>query len=211
MSFFASLILVIVLVIRPQEIWPSLDALHLLDVATGLVVLGLLVEVALAKHAHLYSPQLPLLGAFIATAYFVTTVALGTGRALPLGFSDAAIPAVFMLAIMYGSSTLPRLRAMIWTLLLLAGFVAAVAVHQGLSSPVCIEETADESGAFEPDLDKIDGRVCGIASDCRQEGDWAPSGPASASVCSRRCRSSAASGGAVSSTIRTSFPSSSAE
>jgi hypothetical protein len=170
-TFFASLALVVVLVIRPQEIWPALEALRLLDVCTGLVVLGLLVELALGKHKYLYSPQLPLVGAFVAVGYFVTALALGTSRGLTLATNDVAIPAVFMVAIVYGSSTLPRLRTMIWTLLLLAGFVAAVAVHQGSVSPVCIEQTADESGALEPDLDKVDGRVCGLPSDCRQEGD----------------------------------------
>ncbi len=171
MTFFASLALVVVLVIRPQEIWPALEALRLLDVCTGLVVLGLLVELALGKHKYVYSPQLPLVGAFIVVGYFVTALALGTSRALTLGTNDVAIPAVFMVAVVYGSSTLVRLRAMIWTLLLLAAFVAAVAVHQGSVGPVCIEQTADASGALEPDLDKVDGRICGLPSDCRQEGD----------------------------------------
>lgn len=171
MTFFASLALVVVLVIRPQEIRPALEALRLLDVCTGLVVLGMLVELALGKHRYLYSPQLPLVGGFIVVAYFVTALALGTSRGLTLGFNDAAVPAVSMLAVVYGASTLQRLRAMIWTLLLLAGFVAAVAVHQGSVSPVCIEQTADDDGVLQPDLDKVDGRVCGLPSDCRQEGD----------------------------------------
>ena len=83
MTFLASLLLVIVLVIRPQEIWPSLEALHILDVLTGLVVLGLLVEVAYGKQKQLYSPQLPFLAAFVVTGYFVTAAALGLGRAIP--------------------------------------------------------------------------------------------------------------------------------
>ena len=177
MTFFASLVLVVVLVIRPQEIWPSLEALSLLDVLTGLVVLGLLIEVALGKQKHLYSPQLPFLGAFIAACYFMTALALGTGRALTLGNNLATIPAVFMLAIMYGSRTLPRLRAMLWTVLLLGAFVSAVAVHQGSVSRVCMEQTLDESGNRTPDIDTADGRICGLPSDCRQndQGDveWA--------------------------------------
>ena len=123
MTFFASLALVIVLVIRPQEIWPSLDALHLLDVLTGLVVLGLVVEVAIGKQKHLYSPQLPFVAAFVATSYFVTALALGSSRAITLGNKYAAIPAIFMVAIMYGSSEMRRLRAMLWTILLLGAFV----------------------------------------------------------------------------------------
>lgn len=172
MTFLASLLLVIVLVIRPQEIWPWLGVLHLLDVLTALVVLGLLVEVAMGRHKYLYSPQLPFLGAFLVICYFVTAVALGTGRALPIGTNNAAIPAVFMLAIMYGSSTLPRLRAMIWTLLLLGAFVAAVAVHQGNVTPVCMEKTTDENGYKEANPEKADGRTCGLPSDCQVEGDW---------------------------------------
>jgi O-antigen ligase len=171
-TFFASLVLVIVLVIRPQEIWPSLGALHLLDVCTALVVVGMLVEVAMGKHKHLYSPQLPFLGAFLVLAYFVTAVALGAARAMPIGTNNVAIPAVFMLAIMYGSSTLPRLRAMIWTLLALAAFVAAVAVHQGNVTPVCMLKTADDSGYMEADPEKADGRACDLPIDCRVEGDW---------------------------------------
>jgi hypothetical protein len=171
-TFVASLLLVIVLVIRPQEIWPWLDALHLLDVLTGLALLGLVVEAATGKKKHLYSPQLPFLAAFVAICYFVTALALGTSQGVPIGTRSAAIPAVFMLAIMYGSSTLPRLRAMLWTLLLLAAFVAAVAVHQGSVNPQCIERRLDDSGRLVPDLDTADGRVCGMPSDCREEDQW---------------------------------------
>jgi hypothetical protein len=176
-TFFASLVLVFVLVIRPQEIWLSLGALRLLDVLTGLSLLGLIVEAALGRLKNLYSPQLPFLGAFIATCYFVTALALGVGRAVTLGNSDVAIPAVFMLSIMYGSRTLPRLRAMTWMILLLGAFVAAVTVHQGSRDPVCIEKTPDESGDLEVSIENADGRVCGRPTDCREEGhmerEWA--------------------------------------
>ncbi|MGH7438756.1 MAG: hypothetical protein ACRENE_23965, partial [Polyangiaceae bacterium] len=70
MVFFATLLLIFVLVVRPQEIWPSLEALHLLNVLTGAVVVGLVVELALGKQKRLYSPQLPFLGAFVAICYF---------------------------------------------------------------------------------------------------------------------------------------------
>ena len=35
-----------------------------------------------------------------------------------------------------------------------------------------MEQTLDENGDRRPDADTADGRVCGRASDCRQEGDW---------------------------------------
>jgi hypothetical protein len=171
-TFVASLLLVFVLVVRPQEIWPSLEALHLLNVLTGLVVLGMILEVALGKQKHLYSPQLPFLAAFVATCYAVTALALGAGRALTIGNNFAAIPAVFMLAIMYGAGTLPRLRATVGMLLLLGAFVSVVAVHQGSVSPVCMRNPLDESGARNPDPETADGRVCGLASDCTENGRW---------------------------------------
>jgi len=164
-------------VIRPQEIWPSLEAFRLLDVFTGLVVIGLLLDLALGKLKYWYSPQLPFLGAFVATCYFVTALALGVTRAVTLGNTYAAIPAVFMLAIMYGSRTLPRLRAMLWMILLLGAFVAVVAVHQGSTSAVCIEKTTDENGEVKLDAETADGRPCGLPIDCSQEGhrdiEWA--------------------------------------
>ncbi|HEY3821740.1 MAG TPA: O-antigen ligase family protein [Polyangiaceae bacterium] len=172
MTFFASLVLVIVLVIRPQEIWPQLEALHLLEVLTGLVALGLLVDVTMGRLKYLYSPQLPFLAGFVVICYFVSALALGTARAITLGNNFGTIPALFMLAIMLGSPTLARLRVMVWTILLIGGFVAAVAVHQGSASPVCMERTLDDTGDRKPDIDTADGRVCGRPSDCIREGDW---------------------------------------
>ena len=169
MTFFASLVLVFVLVIRPQEIWPVFESLHLLEVFTVLVVLGVIVDIVLGRQKNLYSPQLPFLAAFLVTAYFVTALSIGADRAIIQGNK---VPAVFMLAVMYGSSTVSRLRGMVWMILLLGAFVSAVAVHQGSTSPTCIQETLNDDGERKPDPDTADGRVCGMASDCRREGEF---------------------------------------
>ncbi len=169
MTFFGSLALVVVLVIRPQEIWPWLEALHLLDVFTGLVLLGLIVEITLGKQKYLYSPQLPFVAAFLATCYLVTAISVGAGRAIT---ACNKIPAIFMLAVMYGSGTRARLRSMLWTILLLGAFVSAVAAHQGSREKQCIERVVDDFGALTPDLDTADGRACGMPSDCRIEDQW---------------------------------------
>jgi hypothetical protein len=171
-TFFASLVLVLVLVIRPHEIWPWLEVFHLLDVLTALAVIGLLVEVALGKQKRLYSPQLPFLGAFVATCYFVTALNLGASRAMTLGNNYAAIPAIFMLVTMYGARTLPRLRAMLSAVLLLGAFVSAVAVHQGSVNQVCIQTAIDDGGNRSPDVETADGRVCSKPTDCREKGEW---------------------------------------
>lgn len=167
MTFFASLALVFVLVIRPQEVWPVLGVLRLLDVFTGLCVLGVLVEMALGRQKPLYTPQLPWLGLFVLTCYFITALNLGAGRGLEIGTNRALIPAIFMLAVMYGARTLERLKGMIWLLLLLGAFVSAVAVHQGNQTPQCLEKVMNDDGEQVIDLDTADGRECGISSDCR--------------------------------------------
>jgi len=166
-TFFASLALVFVLVIRPQEVWPVLGVLRLLDVFTGLCVLGVLVEMALGRQKPLYTPQLPWLGLFVLTCYFITALNLGAGRGLEIGTNRALIPAIFMLAVMYGARTLERLKGMIWLLLLLGAFVSAVAVHQGNQTPQCLEKVMNDDGEQVIDLDTADGRECGISSDCR--------------------------------------------
>ena len=65
MTIFASLVLVFVLVIRPQEIWPAIEALHPLEVFTALALLGVIVDVALGRQKNLYTPQLPFLLHFL--------------------------------------------------------------------------------------------------------------------------------------------------
>jgi hypothetical protein len=176
-TFFASLVLVFVLVIRPQEIWPALEALHLLDVFTALVVVGLVVEIAVGKQTRLYSPQLPFFGGFIAACYLMSAAALGTGRAMEIATRHATIPAVFAVAVIYGARTLPQLRSMLWLLVTLGLFVTAVAVHQGLTPASCIAKEHDEEGALVLNLDAADGRVCGLPQDCRlddhPETEWA--------------------------------------
>ena len=77
MSFFATLVLVFLLIIRPQEIWPALGVLHLLDVFTGLAVLGIIIDFATGKEKDPYSPQLPFLGAFVGANYLGSIVMLG--------------------------------------------------------------------------------------------------------------------------------------
>lgn len=167
MTFFASLALILVLVIRPQEIWPAIGVLRLLDVFTGLSVIGVVVEMALGRQKPLYSPQLPWVGLFVVTSYLITGLNLGVGRGLELGTNRALIPSIFMLAVMYGARTFERLKGVMWLLVILGAFVSAVAVHQGNQTPQCLERVTNEDGEQAPDLDTADGRECGMASDCR--------------------------------------------
>ena len=170
MSFVASLVLIVVLVIRPQEIWPELAALRLLDVCTGLVVLGVLVDIVRGKkRGQLYSPQLLYLGAFVVIAYGMTILSQGFSGGLSMATNNCLFPAIFMLAVLYSAQSARRLKVLIWLLLLLTTFVSAVAVHQGSVTPECIEKHPDDSGTLVVDLDTATGRQCGMPGDCRSD------------------------------------------
>jgi hypothetical protein len=171
-TFVASLLLVFVLVVRPQEIWPWLEVLRLLNVLTALVAIGLVVDIALGKQKQLSAPQLPYLLGFVVTCYLVSSLSIGIGRSLPGVTNVVTIPAVFFFAVMYGADTLPRLRAMIGLIIVLGGLVAVVAVHQGNVTPVCITNFVDDTGERVLDPHSADGRVCGLPSDCTPDGGW---------------------------------------
>lgn len=162
LSFLATLALVFVLVIRPQEIWPSLEAFHLLDAFTALAALGVVIDFALGRQRNAYSPQLPFLAGFVGASYASSLVMLGR-EGLTLATTRSAIAAVVMLVVMYGARTLPRLRVLSSAIVLICLFVSGVAIHQGLQEPECIELLEDEgveAGGVP------DGRTCETKAIC---------------------------------------------
>lgn len=170
MAFAAAFALIIVLVIRPQEIWPFLNVLHLLDVLTGLATLGVIIDFATGKQKQPYTPQLPFLGAFLLVAFGITTMMVGK-LGLTLVFQRGVIPAIFMLVVMYGAQTFAKLRAMLMMLVALMAFVAAVAVHQGSVEATCIELPRDEDGRLVSIEDGIpEGRACDTRFSCEKDG-----------------------------------------
>ncbi len=168
-SFFATFVLVFVLIFRPQEIWPFLEDFHLLDVLTGLAGLGVAWDFATEKAKNAYSPQLPFLGAFVASSYFSSAVFLGR-EGLSLATTRSAIATAAMLVVMYGTRTFARLQALMALLVVLAVFVAGVAVHQGHSEPVCIELPVSAGESIDTDPGTSDGRNCTTRHDCTENG-----------------------------------------
>jgi O-antigen ligase len=166
-SFAATFLLVFLLIVRPQEIWPSLEALHLLDVATGIAAVGVLIDFARRRHEHPYSPQLPFLGAFVATSYFCTVLLVGQAG-VAIATQRALLAAIFMLVVMYGARSVPRIIALVALLATLAVFVSAVAIHQAHVEPVCIALPDEDDPAVEDG--EPDGRSCTTAMSCREGG-----------------------------------------
>jgi hypothetical protein len=167
-SFVATFILVFILVVRPQEIWPALAAFRLLDVFTGLAALGVIVDFVMGKQRQVQSPQLPFLGAFVAVTYVASIVMLGSRDGISQATANATLAAVFMLVVMFGARTLVRFRLLVGLLVALAMFVSVVAIHQGQQDPVCLELPID-SGALD-DTGTSDGRACETRHDCYRGG-----------------------------------------
>jgi len=171
MSFVAALGLVLTLIIRPQEIWPFLNVFRLLDVFTGLAVLGVAFEFATGKQKQPWSPQLPFLAALTLIGYACTVKVMGR-PGLTTVFQRMVITGLFMLAIMYGARTFARLRALLVLLVVIMGFVSAVAVHQGRQEPQCVEIPIDDATGQRVSIEdgNPDGRSCDTAFSCEKGG-----------------------------------------
>jgi hypothetical protein len=174
LGFYATLALIFILIFRPQEIWPVLETLHILDVATAAAALGTFVEFfqGRGRLKHLYSPQLPYAAGLVFLCYFCTGLAVGR-EGFEIATRRALLAWIFMLVVMYGARTVRRFIAVLVLLVGLALFIGGVAIHQGYQDPQCIElpenEVVEEG---EPD-----GRECINTSSCyaggRNDRDYA--------------------------------------
>lgn len=164
MSFVATFVLVCILVLRPQEIWPFLTVFRLLDVFTGLALLGVGYDFMSRKQTRFYTPALPWLAVFVLWTYFASLVMLGRDG-LPLATTNASIAAIFMLVVTFGTRSLERLRMLLALLIACALFVSVVAVQQGRQEPECIEVSAETQDNVE-DEGVPDGRDCETKHEC---------------------------------------------
>ena len=168
-SFFATFVLVFVLIFRPQEILAVPRDFRLLDVLTGLAALGVAWDFATQKAKDAYSPQLPV--PWRIRGVFVLLVgAVPRGEGLGLATTRTLIATAAMLVVMYGTRTFARLRALMALLVVLAVFVAGVAVHQAQVDPVCIELPISAGESIDSDPGTSDGRVCATKHDCAENG-----------------------------------------
>lgn len=177
MTYFASLALVFVLIVRPQEIWPWMEAFRLLDVLTAVVVVGLVAELLLQKQKKLYTPQIPFLLGFVGVCYLMTALSLGVAPATDLAMRNGLFPVIFAAAVIYGVRNLAQLKGMVALLVGLGLFTAAVAVHQGNEPAVCMAKEKNANGEVVANPELADGRECGRPSDCVTDkttyDDWA--------------------------------------
>ena len=162
MALVGAALLVILIFIRPQEFLPFLQGLSVVNVATGIALLGVFLDVGSGRLKSLYTPQIPFVVAFVLWCMFTLAVKVGVGSILEvvgqLGFS-----VIFFLLITYGiGSRFERFRVMGVLLLAIAIFLASVCIHQSVQPLECIVLDKDENGLTG---DRSEGTPIGINCD----------------------------------------------
>ncbi len=169
MSIFFTLLLVFVLLIRPQEFIPQLQSLSLLNVTTGMAALGIAIELVMRKQRSAWSPQLPWLLAFVAWCLLCTVRRLGVREGWSSTYESVGLSVIFMLVITYSARSLARYRALAVLLVAIGAAISLVCVHQSQQPQECIAmggspDSPDKSEG-EPD-----GRPCDTAWVCEKDG-----------------------------------------
>jgi hypothetical protein len=166
------LLLLFVIYVRPQEFIPALQALSLINVSTGLAVLGIIVEVATGRIKSLWSPQLPYLLGFCLWCVLATLVKVGFAPVMEMK-TTVLFSTIFMLVVMYAGRSFTKFRAIALMLLGIAVFLATVCAHQGSMPFECIELEVDpETGMVAHDQSQgtPDGRSCEDRYECSKGG-----------------------------------------
>jgi O-antigen ligase len=169
-ALIGALLLVFVLFIRPQEFIPALQSLSLLNVATGLGVLGIAIEVATGRLKSLASPQLPLLAAFLGWCVICTAIKAGTSAVVDMK-TTVLFSTIFMVVVMYAGRSFERFRALAMMLLAISIALAVICSHQAQGEFQCILLDKEENGQAAHDQSKghSDGRTCESYHDCDKD------------------------------------------
>lgn len=169
MALAGTLLLVVVLLVRPQEFIPALQSLSFLDAVAALAVLGIAVELALGKQRTLYTPQLPWLAGFVVWCFVATAMRLGL-EGLSVAWEFVGLSAIFMLVVASAVRTMAQWRAVAATLVAVGVLISCTCIHQSRQPAECIEidssgPEGERSGEGTPD-----GRSCEDAFGCEQQG-----------------------------------------
>ena len=158
------LFLIAVVYLRPQEIYPPLQAVPLLYLGLALALFGIAVDWRLRRGRPLATPPLGWAILFVGWALFTLLVRsrsdLASG-AIQLGTSFA-----LFLVIAHGVQSLRALRAVAGFLLGITLLLSLIGVHQGFAPLGCHRQGAGEELVY-------DGRPCQTAREC-QRGDAEP-------------------------------------
>jgi hypothetical protein len=168
-ALFGVLMVVFVLLVRPQEFIPALQAFSLLNAVTAITVLGIAFELLAGRQSPPWTPQSPWLVAFIAWCFFVTVRRLGLDG-LSVAWENVGLSAIFMIVVTASAGTFPRWRTLASVLVAVGTLIACVCIHQAQQPAECIALDTSSIGGERSGEGKADGRPCDNEYICEAQG-----------------------------------------
>jgi hypothetical protein len=168
-ALVGALLVVFVLMVRPQEFVAPLQSFSLLNLVSVIATAGVVAEIALARQRFPWTPQLPWLGAFVGWCFLVTVRRVGVAG-LPTAWSFVGLSTIFMLVALSAAASLLRFRVLAGSLVVIGFALACTCIDQSRRQPQCIaidtsSEEGERSGEGAPD-----GRSCDSAYACEAQG-----------------------------------------
>lgn len=170
MAFFSALVLVFVILVRPQEFIPALRSLDLLNVLAAAALVGVGAELVVGRQRVPWTPQLPWLAAFVAWCLLVTVRQLGVTSGLRETWEFVGLSAIFMVVVACAAPTIPRCRALTAVLVVIGTLIACTCIHQSRQPLQCIVIDTSGEGGEHSGEGTPDGRPCDNAYICEARG-----------------------------------------
>jgi O-Antigen ligase len=171
MGILGAALLVFTIFVRPQEFIPGLAALGILNLTTGLAVLGILVEFGMGKTKSAWTPQLPYLAAFAGWCFACTLVKAGTSE-IGHTVNTVVFSSIFMLVTAYAARSLQRFAVMATLLVLIAVLLSSIGIQQSRGEFECILISAEDIATGDKTAGTTTGMSCVLsARDCSEQAD----------------------------------------
>ncbi len=169
MGILGAALLVFTIFVRPQEFIPGLAALGLLNLTTGLAVLGIIVEFATGKTKSAWTPQLPYLAAFALWCFGCTLVKTGTSE-IGHTVNTVLFSTIFMLVIAYAARSIQRFAIMATLLVFIAIILASIGIQQSRGDFQCILISAEDITSGDKTAGETTGMSCVLSPrECNEE------------------------------------------
>lgn len=169
MALVFAVLVVVVLLVRPQEFVPALQSFSVLNLVSLLAVASVVAEMGVGKQRLPWTPQFPWLAAFVLWCFLVTVRRTGV-EGLTIAWGFVGLSTIFMLVVLSAAGTVRRLRILLAVLVVIGLALACTCIHQSQQEAQCIaidtgSEEGDRSGEGAPD-----GRSCDSAYFCDRHG-----------------------------------------
>jgi hypothetical protein len=168
-ALLGTLLVVFVLLVRPQEFVPALQSFSLLNAVTAVAAIGIVIELASGKRGPPWTPQMPWLLGFMGWCFLVTVRRLGLDG-LGVAWASVGLSGIFMVVVMSAASTFSRWRLVAGALVAIGTLIAATCIDQSRRPAECIAIDTSGIGGERSGEGTPDGRPCDNEFICEQQG-----------------------------------------